>query len=86
VHIYTDSAERHARARGALPAAAGPQARASDCNLGAPGASAAAAEVVVVDFFDADGLAHFMHHTEKQQDGALPRRAARTLSLRVRAR
>ncbi len=67
MHIFTDSAERQARLRGARPVAGAGASRQS----GAPAGEADAAQVLVVDFLDAEGLDHFLLHTEKQQDGAL---------------
>jgi hypothetical protein len=70
VHIYTDSAERQARLRGARPVAGAAAARALP--LGEDD-DADGAAVTVVEFLDAPALETFMLHGDKQQDGALLR-------------
>ena len=67
MHIYTDSAERQARLRGARSVAGAAALRASP--LGEDGDEGGAA-VTVVEFFDAPALERFMLHGDKQQDGA----------------
>jgi hypothetical protein len=80
VHIHVDSAERHARMRGARSGGVDLLLNtvvASSSVAGVDGQTADEPSVTVVDFLDAEKLVHFMHHTEKQQDGAFARRVGR---------
>ena len=69
MHIYTDSAERQARLRGARPVAGAAALRASPLTLREDDDDGGAA-VTVVEFLDAPALERFMMHGDKQQDGA----------------
>jgi hypothetical protein len=84
VHIHVDSAERHARMRGARSGGVDPllnTVAASSSVAGVDGQTADEPSVTVVDFLDAEKLVHFMHHAEKQQDGAFARRVGRRSSV-----